>query len=143
MNNLKFTLGIVVPKRKESVRTTKESKLVKATVIEEDGTYKALVELDGNGTDFKIYPFTEDSWSLVGRENVFTRTKDKNGKVCRIIRDKFKAKFMPGLPEQYTPFAPNWTIKGYIVKENFIKKFQFKDLVGIEGYSIKALTPNM
>jgi hypothetical protein len=48
---------------------------------------------------------------------------------------------MPGLPEQYIPFAPNWIVKGYIVKDNGIQKFDFKSLVGVDGYTMEVLQP--
>ena len=46
---------------------------------------------------------------------------------------------MPGLPEQYIPFAPNWLVKGYIVTDNGIKRFDFKGLVGINGGGFEDL----
>ena len=57
------------------------------------------------------------------------------------IRNLINAKFMPGLPEQYIPFAPNWIIRGYIVKDNGTMKFDFKSLVGIDGYTMDVLHP--
>ena len=48
---------------------------------------------------------------------------------------------MPGLPKQYIPFAPNWIVRGYIVKDNGTMKFDFKSLVGIDGYTMDVLHP--
>jgi hypothetical protein len=48
---------------------------------------------------------------------------------------------MPGLPEQYVPFAPNWIVRGYIVKESGLTKFDFVGLVGVDGYEMDILHP--
>lgn len=134
-------IAVVTKKRKSSDGYTKVGKLVQGTIIEdEDGNYKVSIDSDGNGiTKPMILSFTPRSFEIVNRTNVFTKIKDERGNRIRIIRDKEKAKFMPGLIEQYTPFAKNWIVKGYIVKEGIIRMFDFKDLVGIAGYNMNVL----
>ena len=85
--------------------------------------------------------FTERSEDLTGKINVFSRTVDDKGRRTRFVRNPTNAKFMPGLPEQYIPFAPNWIVRGYIVKDNGTKKFDFKSLVGVDGYTMDVLNP--
>ena len=88
-------------------------------------------------TDPEMIAMANDEiYELKDKLSVFTRTKDKHGRRTRIIRDVWRAKFHPGLPEQYIPFAKNWIVKGYIVKEGLTKMFDFKDLVGIQGYTM-------
>lgn len=134
---------IAVPKTKpkhntnDIKRTT--NKIVKGTVFkEEDGTYKICMSMENDEThpDFRILSFTDRSFELKGKTNVFSRTTDKYGRYTRFIRNETDAKHMPGMPEKYVPFAPNWIVKGYIVKDNNIVKFDFKSLVGISGYDI-------
>ncbi len=125
-------------KQRTSSGPKRQGKLVHGTVIEQkDGNFKVEVDLDGNGIKIpKILDFTPESFDLTDKLSVFTRTKDKQGRRTRIIRDKWHAKFHPGLPEQYVPFANNWIVKGYIVKNGPIELFEFRDLVGIKGYTI-------
>lgn len=133
-------IKVAQPKKKASSGPKWESnKIQRGVVIEEDnGDFKVKVEVvDEKGTKQElILPFTPDSYELKDKLSVFTRTKDKHGRRTRIIRDVWHAKFHPGLPEQYIPFAKNWIVKGYIVKEGLTKMFDFKDLVGIQGYTM-------
>lgn len=139
---------VAVPKHKRT-RTSDgikrdSNKIVKAVVFQaEDGTYKVSINMENDPVhpDLRILDFTERSFDLTGKVNVFSRTVDKHGRRTRFVRNRLDAKFMPGLPEQYIPFAPNWTVRGYIVLDNGIKKFDFKSLVGIEGYRMDVLHP--
>ena len=115
------------------------NKIVYGTVIEpEDGIFKVSVEVDKNSTKEEILDFTTESFEVKNRLTVFIKQKDKNGKRTRVIRDEWKAKVHPGSTEHYIPFNKNWIIKGYIVKDGFIRLFDFKELVGIDGYVIKV-----
>lgn len=135
----KFKIKVAEPKKQHNSSVFKrQGKLVNGTIIEQnDGTFKVEVDLDGNGVKApKILNFTPESFDLTDKLSVFTRTKDKQGRRTRIIRDAWHAKFHPGLPEQYVPFSNNWIIEGYIVKNSSIELFEFKDLVGIKDYVI-------
>jgi len=133
-------LRIAVISRKKKPKITKVSKVLKGiVVVDNDGTYKCSVDYDGNGEKTEILPFTKKSFSLVGRQTVFTKTKDENGRIVRIIRDALKAKCFPGSEDKYTPFAPNWIVKGYVVKEGLVKYFDFKDILGVDGYTMDVL----
>ena len=136
-------LKIAVPKPKRSktsdgiVRTGK--KITRGKVFQdEDGTYKVAIDMknDQHFPNLRILEFTERSYDLVGRTNVFSRNVDEKGRRIRFIRNPLIAKYFPGLPEQYIPFAPNWIVKGYIVNDQGRHKFDFKDLVGIDGYQM-------
>lgn len=135
-----FKIKLAEPKRKVYSSTIPKGKVVTGIVIEEEGILKVSVDAkkDGNGIKPpKIYNFTPESYDLTGRQTVFLKKKDKSGRRVRIIRDKNTCKYMPGLPEQYVPFAPNWVVTGYVVKRDIQKFFDFKDLVGINGYVIQ------
>ena len=125
-----FKFQLKEPKKQRTSSTYKrERKITSGVVISENGEFK--VKLD----DDTIIPFTPESYDLTGRKTVFAKYLDENGKKVCIIRDANKAKVMPGLPEQYTPFATNWIVKGYVVIKNYVKFFSFTDLVGINGYT--------
>jgi hypothetical protein len=141
-----FKVAVPKPKRNRTSdgikRTT--NKIVKGKVFQdEDGTYKVSISMGNDPThpDLLILDFTERSYDLTGKTNVFSRTVDSKGRRTRFIRNSMYAKFMPGLPEQYIPFAPNWIVRGYIVKDNGIQKFDFKSLVGVDGYTMEVLQP--
>lgn len=134
--DIKFKLNIANSTKRTSSSFVKQSKICYGTVIEVDGIYKVSIDSDKNGTEEIILDFTPESFELKGRKEVFTIVKDKFGKLTRIIRDDSHAKFFPGLPEQYTPFAPNWIVKGYIVRKGIQKFFEFKQLIGLDGYDI-------
>lgn len=141
-----FKVAVPKPKRNKTSdgikRTT--NKIVKGKVFQdENGTYKVSINMENDPVhpDLLVLDFTERSYDLTGKTNVFSRTVDNKGRRIRFIRNLINAKFMPGLPEQYIPFAPNWIVRGYIVKDNGTMKFDFKSLVGIDGYTMDVLHP--
>lgn len=141
-----FKVAVPKPKRNKTSdgikRTT--NKIIKGKVFQdENGTYKVSINMENDPVhpDLLILDFTERSYDLTGKTNVFSRTVDSKGRRIRFIRNLINAKFMPGLPEQYIPFAPNWIVRGYIVKDNGTMKFDFKSLVGIDGYTMDVLHP--
>ena len=141
-----FKVAVPKPKRNKTSdgikRTT--NKIVKGKVFQdENGTDKVSINMENDPVhpDLLVLDFTERSYDLTGKTNVFSRTVDSKGIRTRFIRNLTNAKFMPGLPEQYIPFAPNWIVRGYIVKDNGTMKFDFKSLVGIDGYTMDVLHP--
>ena len=141
-----FKVAVPKPKRNKTSdgikRTT--NKIVKGKVFQdENGIYKVSISMGNDPVhpDLLVLDFTERSYDLTGKTNVFSRTVDSKGRRIRFIRNLINAKFMPGLPEQYIPFAPNWIVRGYIVKDNGTMKFDFKSLVGIDGYTMDVLHP--
>ena len=140
MLDLKIT---VAPPKKHKTHSDSDVKLTGKSnhgVVfqDEDGTYKVSIsmEYDTNYSDLLVIPFTERSYDIVGRTTVFTREVDEHGKRIRYIRSELKAKFMPGDPKRYIPFAPNWIVKGHIVRENGTLKFDFDDIITIKGYDV-------
>jgi hypothetical protein len=140
MSLLKIPFKVAVPKPKRNKTSFKRTtdKIVKGKVFQdEDGTYKISINISNDlNPDLLVLDFTERSFDLVGKTNVFSRAHKGR---TRFIRNPMNAKFMPGLPEQYIPFAPNWIVKGYIVEDNGIKKFDFEGLVGVDGYIMDDL----
>lgn len=142
-----FQLKVAVPKPKRNkvnhgiVRTS--NKIVKGKVFQdEEGNYTVSIIDENNQDNPRILSFTERSFDLTNKINVFSRTLDEHGRRNRYIRDALHAKYMPGSPERYVPFAPNWIITGYIVKDNGIEKFDFNRLIGIDGYNMIITYPD-
>ena len=141
-----FKVAVPKPKRNKTSDGVKRTsnKITKGKVFQdEDGTFKVAINMQNDEThpDLRVLEFTERSYDLTGKTNVFSRTVDKHGRRTRFIRNSVDAKFMPGLPEQYIPFAPNWIVRGYIVNDNGTMKFDFKSLVGVDGYTMDILNP--
>ena len=142
MIKLGLSLKVSIPKKQKTIskNTVKiEAKNKKGVVfIDEDGEYKvSLFAEDGiHNSNASIVPFTEKSYELKGKTSIFNRTTDKDGRYIRHIRSEEKSKFFPGNPDVFVPFAPNWIVKGNIVREGLILKFDFISLVNIKGYNI-------
>ena len=138
MSKLGLSLKISIPKKSKNVSKPSikiEAKNKKGRVILEDEEYKVLLINESDGIHNRIIlPFTKNSYDLKGRKNVFTRTKDEFGRRTRYIRSEEKAKFHYGDSNRYIPFAPNWIVKGNIIKDNNVLKFDFIDLITIDGY---------
>ena len=141
-----FKVAVPKPKRNKTSdgikRTT--NKIAKGKVFQDEaGTFKVSINMENDPfyPDLRVLEFTERSYDLTDKTNVFSRTVDKNGRRIRFIRNEINAKYMPGLPEQYIPFAPNWIVRGYVVNDNGTIKFDFKSLVGIDGYNMDILHP--
>ena len=146
IKSIQFKVAVPKPKRNKTSDGIKRitNKIVKGKVFQEkDGTYKVSINMnnDSINPDLLILDFTERSYDLTDKIDVFSKTVDSKGRRTRFIRNTINAKYMPGLPEQYIPFAPNWIVRGYIVKDNDTKKFDFKSLVGIDGYTMDVLHP--
>lgn len=113
------------------------NKIFYGIVIEpDDGKYKIAIRTDEKGINKQILNFTQRSFDLYGKRDIFTIKKDENGRRTRVIRDVWKAKFAPGFSEYYTPFTKNWIVKGYLVKDGPITLFDFKELVGLNRYDV-------
>lgn len=142
MIKLDLSLKISIPKKQKTIskNTVKiEAKNKKGVVfIDEDGKYKVSLSMENDNCNpsLLIVPFTEKSYDLRGKTNIFNKIPDKEGRYIRHIRTEEKSKFFPGNPDVFVPFAPNWIVKGNLVREGLILKFDFISLVNIKGYNI-------
>ena len=123
MSKLGLSLKISVPKSKTIPKPSVkiEAKNKRGYVILEDEEYKIL-------------PFTKRSYDLKGKTSIFSKTKGKYG-YTRHVRTEDKAKVFPGDSDKYVPFAPNWMVKGDIINDKGILKFDFVELLTIKGYT--------
>ena len=137
MSKLGLSLKISVPKSKTIPKPSIkiEVKDKRAYVILEDKEYKVLLANESNSIyNHKILPFTKRSYDLKGKTSIFSKTKGKYG-YTRHVRTEDKAKVFPGDSDKYVPFAPNWMVKGNIINDKGILKFDFVELLTIKGYT--------
>ena len=137
MSKLGLSLKISVPKSKTIPKPSVkiEAKNKRGYVILEDEEYKVLLANESYDIyNRKILPFTKRSYDLKGKTSIFSKTKGKYGYI-RHIRPEDKAKVFPGDPDKYVPFAPNWIVKGNIINDNGVLKFDFIELLTIKGYT--------
>lgn len=137
MSKLGLSLKISVPKSKTIPKPSVkiEAKDKRGYVILEGEEYKVLLTNESNSIyNHKILPFTKRSYDLKGKTSIFSKTKGKYG-YTRHIRTEDKAKVFPGDSDKYVPFAPNWMVKGNIINDKGILKFDFIELLTVKGYT--------
>ena len=137
MSKLGLSLKISVPKSKTIPKPSIkiEAKNKRGYVILEDEEYKVLLANENYDIhNRKILPFTKRSYDLKGKTSIFSKTKGKYG-YTRHVRTEDKAKVFPGDSDKYVPFAPNWMVKGNIINDKGILKFDFVELLTIKGYT--------
>ena len=137
MSKLGLSLKISVPKSKSIPKPSIkiEAKDKRGYVILEDEEYKVLLVNESYDIhNRKILPFTKKSYDLKGKTSIFSKTKGKYG-YTRHVRTEDKAKVFPGDSDKYVPFAPNWMIKGNIINDKGILKFDFIELLTVKGYT--------
>lgn len=125
---------IAIPKKKKVVvKGIKiEDKNVQGIVfIDEYNAYKVKIPSKNN----LILPFTTDSFSIKGKTTIFSRYIDEKGRHIRYIRNEDKAKLSADNRALYIPFAPNWIVKGNIIRDNGVIKFDFLNLITKNGYN--------
>ena len=137
MSKLGLSLKISVPKSKTIPKPSVkiEAKDKRGYVILEDEEYKVLLANESYDIhNRKILPFTKRSYDLKGKTSIFSKTKGKYG-YTRHVRTEDKAKVFPGDSDKYVPFAPNWIVKGDIINDKGVLKFDFIELLTIKGYN--------
>ena len=137
MSKLGLSLKISVPKSKTIPKPSVkiEAKNKRGYVILEGEEYKVLLANENYDIhNRKILPFTKRSYDLKGKTSIFSKTKGKYG-YTRHVRTEDKAKVFPGDSDKYVPFAPNWMVKGNIINDKGILKFDFVELLTIKGYT--------
>ena len=138
MSKLGLSLKISVPKKSKTISKPSvkiEAKNKRGYVILEDEEYKVSLINESDGIyNHKILPFTKRSYDLKGKTSIFSKTKGKYG-YTRYVRTEDKAKVFPGDSDKYVPFAPNWMVKGDIINDKGILKFDFIELLTIKGYT--------
>lgn len=111
-----------VPKKRTINKSDNNHKITKLVYCvchkESDGNYVAHIRLRNDPVypDILSIPFTKESYSLKGKEKIFTKTCDETGRYTCIVRRKQEANLFPGSDKTYSPFRENCVYSGYIVK---------------------------
>jgi len=129
----KFSLKLAINTKKHKSNVVKASDLIEGKVIEDtDGTWKVQTIVNN---EVVLFPITKESYNLKGKTDIFTIKKDSTNHRTRLIRTIEDARlFSCEYNNHYAPFAPNWTVKGNIITDNFIKYFNIVKLIGINDY---------
>ena len=135
MVNLTLKIAVLSKKTKTRSSIIRQGKICEGIVVKDDnGCYQVSVSMknDNKHPSLLYLNFTERSFDLKDKRIVYRKEKE-NGRFVRIIRSKEHAKFFPGLSEQYTPFVTGCRVRGYIVKDEGVLKFDFKELAEVKS----------
>ena len=115
-----FTFRLTpVKKAKEHKPSKQITCLLYAQAIKrEDGTWFARVRTKGfeGYKDITILPFSEKTFELKGKIDVFYHKPDKRGYYTRVIRTEEDSIRYPGNKEDYCPLCDKCIFQGYIIK---------------------------
>ena len=146
LSNVKLKLKVVKPTKRvepKEIPPKKLTKLVNGKVVLIDGKYYCFVQyydfnerLFGNTDIIEItdiakslnLPFTEESYDIRQFRTIFTRDKTKYGYLS-LVRTESQMVFGNYNPDKYIPFAPNWIVRGWIVKINNVLQFKFRNII--------------
>lgn len=128
-----FTIKPSVIKPKKVYNTHKRlTKVLYCLARKTENGWKAEVNTKGleGYQDKTILDFTETSFDLHGRTDVFYHVKDKYNHWIRVIRDRFLSEVNPGISELYCTLCDGSIFSGHIVKVNNVLQF---DMLSYKG----------
>lgn len=130
-----FTIkpSVLKPKRISTTPSKKYlTKLLYCVAHKTENGWKAYINTRGleGYENVTILDFTENSFELKGRCDVFLHHKDKTGHWVRIIRHSFYANTNPGSPEVYCSLCDNDCFSGHIMKVNGVLQFDMSSYQG-------------
>lgn len=133
--------------RKPKTNVSKHTYRIKTYCIcseVEPNKFKAFVNIPSKleYPDTLCIDFTENSYNLKGKLEVYTTHKDKRGNSMCIIRTETDSIHFPGLPSQYTPFKNNYVYSGYVINVRGKLQFEIKEVLGNKNY-YKNLVSNI
>lgn len=147
MTKIIQTFGLKLINKPRKVTSTKPVRVSKKVVGEcfiEDGIYKVHVELESKDA-LEVNPaklvleFTEDSYSLKGKDKAFNRCKTNEDKWVCYCRTRDYATVFPGNKTAYVPFAAKWLVLGYVVRVNKQLMFEHRETLTIKGYNYEII----
>lgn len=123
--NITFVYKPTRPKR--STNSKPISRLLYCTAAQdENGKWWAMVNTKGLSgyKDFTKLEFSEDSYSLKKRIDVFSTTKDEHNHYVHYIRTEPDAVTSAEHIEGLSPFCINNVYSGYVMNNNGVKEFK-------------------
>ena len=102
---------------------------------DEDGNWYAEVNTRGfeGYKDVTILPFSEESFRLKGRTDIFLKEKDNTGHFVHIVRDECQVRNYLN-PDIYCSLCENSIFKGHIIKDK--DKIVF-DIISYVGHIVQ------
>lgn len=143
---LKFTIkpAALKPKKDPTVSNNKKylTKILYCIAHNTDNGWKAYINTRGleGYEDLTILPFTEKSFELKGRRDVFLHHKDSTGHWVRIMRNQIDSIISPGSPEVYCTLCENDCFTGHIIKIDGILQFDMSNYKGTANEYYAQLT---
>lgn len=124
---IKIKPSVIKQKVHNTTKTTK--RIVYCVAIYENDNWIAKVNTKGleNHENITILSFTERSFSLKGRINIFYY---ENNKPCRYIRSRNNAILSPDKIEGYYSLINNHVFSGYLIKYNGKEMFDMIEYIG-------------
>ena len=146
---LQFTIkpSALKPKRTTSNNNSKKylTKILYCVAHNTEDGWRAYINTRGleGYEDLTILPFTEKSFELKGRRDVFLHHKDNTGHWVRIMRSSMQSIINPGSPDIYCTLCDGDVFTGHIIKVNNELQFDMSTYKGMYcEYSIKLTTSN-
>lgn len=131
--NIKFTFKPVEIK-KPRISNNKKVSMLLYCVAKKDKNDNWIAKINTKGlenyNDTTILPFSEKSFDLRGKNNVWYRKLDRRGHVVRCVRSDVEAFMSPGNSKDYISLRENAVFTGHIVKHEGNLYFNIKDYVG-------------
>lgn len=133
LSTIGFTIkpSVIKPKRVYS-NHKRLSKVLYCLAVKTEEGWKAEINTKGleGYQDKIILDFTETSFDLKGRIDVFYHHKDKYNHWIRVIRNKFLSEINPGSTDMYCTLCDGSIFSGHIVKVNNVLQF---DMLAYKG----------
>lgn len=124
-NGFTFKPVVIKPKKIPTSHKPLTKLLYCLAVKDENNQWIAKINTKGieGYKEVTILPFTEKSFELKGRNNIFRINKDKHGHWVRVIRTDLEAELYPGNTVSYCTLCENCVFSGHIVKIDGITQF--------------------
>lgn len=82
--------------------------------------------------DVTVLPFSEETFNLKGKNDLFSKEPDKNGRYTRIILDNVDCTMSPETSSMWTTLRDRHVFKGKIIKVDNQLFFNIKEYIGKE-----------
>ena len=143
-SSLKFTIKPSALKKPKTPSNNKKylTKTLYCVAHNTEDGWKAYINTRGleGYEDLTILPFTEKSFELKGRRDVFLHHKDSTGHWVRIMRGQTDSIISPGSPEVYCTLCENDCFTGHIMKVDGVLQFDMSSYKGTANEYYAQLT---
>ena len=143
-STLKFTIKPSALKKPKAPSDNKKylTKILYCVAHNTDNGWRAYINTRGleGYEDLTILPFTEKSFELKGRRDVFLHHKDSTGHWVRIMRNQTDSIISPGSPEVYCTLCENDCFTGHIMKVDGVLQFDMSSYKGTANEYYAQLT---